>query len=44
MKNSPKTGNKGKEKTRQGITNRSSTGGDVLMFGTMSAKKPNYGS
>jgi hypothetical protein len=39
-----KTGNKDKEKTRQGITNSASNGSNVLIFDTISAKETNYGS
>jgi hypothetical protein len=42
-KTEPKTGNKGKLKTRQGVTNRSSNGSDALMFDSMSAKNLNHG-
>ncbi len=37
-----KTGNKGKEKTCQEITNSASNGSDVLMFDTMSTKNLNH--
>jgi len=42
-KTEPKTGSQGKEKTRQGITNSSSDGSDVVMFDTMRAKNLNHG-
>jgi hypothetical protein len=42
-KTEPKTGNKGKETTRQGITNSSSDVSDVVIFDTMRAKNLDHG-